>query len=604
MSIKRFDWLGQYNQLNATFPGYTRKPIIGITGNHNAADGVCCINEPYYQSVLAAGGTPVIIPPYEDTDAIISTLERVDGIVLSGGADMNPLFVGEQPVKELHGINAKRDLCELLTIKLALDRQIPILGICRGIQMLTCVMGGSIYQDIHTQHTKATTIRHSQDLARNHCSHTVDVEADSLLHSIMGETTLAVNSFHHQAVRETGPSLKAVAWAPDGIIEAVESTEHKSILGVQWHPECLTVQGDDSMLPLFKWLTREATSFAAARAVHDRILSLDSHCDTPMFFIGSGLRPDAKEQLTNAQMFAMRGDRILVDLHKMTEGRLDASIMVAYLPQRERDDASLREASAWAGRILDQIEEMVRQNADAVGIARTPEELYALKAANKRAVMLGIENGYAIGKDLSLIETFRKRGVVYMTLCHNGDNDICDSARKGHDEHGGLSEFGRDVIREMNRVGMMIDLSHAHENSFWQALELSQTPIMCSHSSCRALCDHPRNLTDEQMKALAERGGVMQVTIYDGFLRKEGGASIDDVVRHINHAVKVMGIDHVGIGTDFDGDGGVPGIANASEVINLTRRLMAEGYSETDLRKLWGENFLHLMRHVQQAAEV
>ena len=602
MSIKRFDWLGQYRQVNSTYPATRRKPLIGITGNYSSQDGTCCLNAPYYQSILAAGGTPVIIPPHEDVDAIVSTLDSLDGLVLSGGADMNPLFVGEQPVRELHGINAKRDLSELLTIRFALDRQIPILGICRGIQMLACVMGGSIYQDIHTQHT-AKTIRHSQDLARNHCSHTVSVAEDSLLHRVMGETEIAVNSFHHQAVSDPGPHLRACAWATDGIIEAVESTEHKSILGVQWHPECLTVQGDDSMLPLFRWLVGEADSFAEAKRLHDAMLSLDSHCDTPMYFIGSGLRPDAKQPMSNAQMFAMRGERVLVDLHKMNEGRLDASIMVAYLPQGERDDKSLAEASAWAGRILDQIEEMVNGNRDGVAIARTPDDLYAIKAAGKRAIMLGIENGYAIGRDLSLVEHFRNRGVVYMTLCHNGDNDICDSARKGNEEHGGLSDFGREVVREMNRVGMMVDMSHAHEKSFWDALEVSTQPIVCSHSSCKALCDHPRNLTDEQMRALAQRGGVMQITAYEGFLVKDGPASVRDFVRHINHAVRVMGIDHVGIGTDFDGDGGVSGFANASEVISLTRLLRSEGYSPADIRKLWGENFLRVMRQVQGSRE-
>jgi microsomal dipeptidase-like Zn-dependent dipeptidase len=213
--------------------------------------------------------------------------------------------------------------------------------------------------------------------------------------------------------------------------------------------------------------------------------------------------------------------------------------------------------------------------------------------------MMGIENGYAIGRDLSLIEYFRQRGVVYMTLCHNGDNDICDSAR-GSGEHGGLSQFGREVIREMNRVGMMVDLSHAAESSFWQALEESETPIVCSHSSCRALCDHPRNLTDEQMRALAERGGVMQVTLYNGFLRTDEHATIADAIRHINHAIEVMGIEHVGIGSDFDGDGGVPGVASASELINLTRLLRQEGYTSDQLRLLWGENFLRVMRQVQQ----
>ena len=212
--------------------------------------------------------------------------------------------------------------------------------------------------------------------------------------------------------------------------------------------------------------------------------------------------------------------------------------------------------------------------------------------------MMGVENGYAIGKDINNVEAFRKRGVVYMTLCHNGDNDICDSAR-GNSEHQGVSDFGSQVIKEMNRVGMMVDLSHASEKSFYDALEISDVPIVCSHSSSRALCDHPRNLTDEQMRALARKGGVAQVTFYEGFLRKDGKADILDAIAHLKHMAKVMGVEHVGIGTDFDGDGGVPGIASASEVINLTRMLLKNGFSEADLQLIWGGNFLRVMNEIQ-----
>ena len=211
--------------------------------------------------------------------------------------------------------------------------------------------------------------------------------------------------------------------------------------------------------------------------------------------------------------------------------------------------------------------------------------------------------GYAIGRDLSNAERFRRRGVVYMTLCHNGDNDICDSAVRTNNEHGGLSDFGREVVREMNRVGMMVDLSHASRQSFYDALETSATPIVCSHASCRALCDHPRNLDDEQMKALARRGGVMQVTLYPGFLRKDGEATILDAMTHLDHAIELMGIDHVGLGTDFDGDGGVPGLASASELINFTRQLLRRKYSLDDIRLIWGGNFLRLMEQVQGSAE-
>ena len=587
MNADYYDWAAVYDRLHAHYPGYKRQPVIGITGNFGEKG--CELAEGYFESVLKAGGTPLIIPPFEDRDAMVGVLDRIDGLLLSGGGDLNPLFIGEEPSPQLHSVNYKRDLAELLLIRLAFDRQIPILGICRGIQMLAAALGGTIYQDIHTQ-CPTPLIGHDQQLDRRYASHTVQATADStILKSLMGERPFPVNSFHHQAVKAPGPHLKVCATSSDGLIEAVESSECKSILGVQWHPECFILRQDQSMMPLFEWLTGEAASFGKAKEIHGRTLTLDSHCDTPMFF---------HEHID----FHRRDPRILVDLHKMTEGHLDATIMVAYLEQGERTDEALLAATAKADRILNQIEEMAANNCTAVDIARTPADLLRLKKEGKKAIMLGIENGYAIGKDLSRLEHFRNRGVVYMTLCHNGDNDLCDSAR-GQKEHGGLSALGREAVIEMNRLGMMADLSHAAESSFYDALELSRTPIVCSHSSCRALCDVPRNLTDEQMKALARKGGVAQITLYKGFLRKDGQACILDAIEHLNHAVNVMGIEHVGIGTDFDGDGGIPGCASASEVINFTRRLLAERYSEEDIARIWGGNFLRATQLVQDSKE-
>ena len=579
--MPRFNMEEDYVTLHSSFPVHKRRPIIGITGNYDT--GKCTLLEGYYRSVLEVGGTPLIIPPCDDTDMMVSLLEGVDALILSGGGDINPLYLGEEPLRELGGINPARDWHELMLVRLAANRQIPILGICRGIQVMTAALGGKLYQDIYKE--ASATLKHSQDTERHVCSHTVHIASESLLHRILGTEMLPVNSFHHQAVKEAAPGFAATAYSADGIIEAMESTQHKSMLGVQWHPECMILGGDRSMLPLFEWLVGEACSFADARKLHRHVLTLDTHCDTPMKF---------DQQIR----FDQRDPRILVDLHKMTEGYLDATIMVAYLRQQERDTASLEAAFAKAERLLDEIETMVSQSANSVAIARTPDDLYRLKREGKRALMLGIENGYALGLDPKRVEHFRQRGVVYMTLCHNGDNDLCDSAR-GNQEHGGLSELGRTVIREMNRVGMMVDLSHAAESSFYQAIEASHTPIVCSHSSARALCDHPRNLTDDQLRTLAASGGVAQVCLYDGFLRKEGGATIDDAVRHIVHMVKVAGIDHVGIGTDFDGDGGIIGCADASEVINLTRHLRAAGFTLQDIEKLWGGNFLRVMREAQ-----
>ncbi len=565
------------------------RPIIGITGNYGTKG--CELAQGYYESVLQAGGIPLVLPPYTDAEALCQTLDRVDGILLSGGGDINPLLLGEEPIPGLHGICPQRDEMELQLVREAYNHQIPMLGICRGIQTLVAALGGTIYQDLNTQYSEAPLVKHDQDLDRAYASHTVKVEAGSTLASLFPEAVekgLPVNSFHHQAVHTPGPLLRVSAKATDGVIEAVESNEFKSIIGVQWHPECFITRGERYMMPLFNWLITEASSFAEAKRIHSRIITLDSHCDTPMFF---------SEGFT-ADMFAKRTDKVLVDLPKMREGFLDASIMVAYLKQGERDAESLLAATAKADRILTQIEEMVAANCTAVDIAYTPADIARLKRAGKKAIMLGIENGYAIGKDISLLEHFAKRGIVYMTLCHNGDNDICDSAR-GNAEHGGLSQFGEKVVQEMNRLGIMVDMSHAAESSFYDALEVSQKPIVCSHSSARALCNHPRNLTDEQMKALAQKGGVAQVTMYNGFLRTDGQATILDAVEHLNHMVNIMGIEHVGIGTDFDGDGGVPGMANASEVINFTRRLLRERYSEEQIQMIWGGNFLRVMEQIK-----
>ena len=571
MATNPFDWQSQLvASAYASFPEAKRKPVIGITGNYGEL--TCKLAEGYYKSVQRAGGVPVIIPPLSDTDSIINTLEHLDGLILSGGADYDPHYADEEPWPTLGTINAERDLPELFITQLAYNRQLPILGICRGIQTLAMALGGHVRQDI----SDIQTLNHSQEEERNVATHTVTIDKDSTLYKIYGGVR-SVNSFHHQAVDETGPRFRAVAYSEDGIIEAMESTEYKSIIGVQWHPECLVEDG----LPIFQWLVGEAAQYRATCDVHSRILSLDTHCDTPMFF------PQNVD-------FGSRDSKILVDLHKMTEGHQDATIMVAYLPQ------PTDHPKEFADNIFDKIEDIVAKHNQYIGIARTPDELWMNKYLGKKSIMLGIENGHALDGKIDNLRHFAERGIVYMTLCHNGDNDICDSARGEH-THDGVSAFGREVISEMNRLGIMVDLSHAAEKSFYDALALSKTPIVCSHSSCRALCDHPRNLTDDQMRALAQHGGVMQVTLYNGFLVKEGEATIEDAMRHLEHAISVMGIDHVGLGTDFDGDGGIRGLSCSSELLNYTRELLKRHYSDEDIQKLWGGNFLRVMRLVQKS---
>ena len=584
MTTNPFDWQSQLvASAYAAFPEAPHKPVIGITGNYGEL--TCKLAEGYYKSVVRAGGVPVIIPPLSDTSVIINTLEHLDGLILSGGADYDPHYAGEEPCPLLGTINEERDLPELFITQLAYNRQLPILGICRGIQTLAMVLGGHVRQDISDiwQHN------HSQEEARHVATHSVTVEKDSLLYNIYSGSklftlhsslfTLEVNSFHHQAVDDAGPRFRVIARSDDGIIEAMESTEYKSILGVQWHPECL-----ENGIPIFQWLVGEAMQYRQTCDTHRRVLTLDTHCDTPMFF------PQHVD-------FGTRDPKLLVDLHKMAEGHQDATIMVAYLPQTM---PLAEHPKQYTDDIFDKIEAIVAKHSQHVAIARTPDDLWQHKHQGRKSIMLGIENGHALEGSLDNLRHFAQRGIVYMTLCHNGDNDICDSARGEH-THDGVSTFGREVISEMNRLGIMVDLSHAGEKSFYDALELSRTPIVCSHSSCRALCDHPRNLTDNQMRALAQHGGVMQVTLYHGFLVKDGDATLDDAMRHLEHAIEVMGIDHVGLGTDFDGDGGIRGLASSAELLNYTRELLKRKFSEADIQKLWGGNFLRVMRLVQQS---
>ena len=551
-------------------------PVIGISGNFR--DGDCTLAQAYYMSVIEAGGTPVVIPSYDNERALWSLLDTLDGIILSGGADIDPDYLGEEPLPNI-SVNPRRDTQELLLVRLAADRKIPVLGICRGIQMLTAALGGKLYQDIKTQ-CEGNVIEHSQTIARGLPSHDVKIEKDSLLFSLLGTETLAVNSFHHQAVKEVPSGFRVTATSCDGIIEGMESTTFRSILGVQWHPECFILENDRTMMPIFRWLTEQAGLYKRAKELHRKTIILDSHCDSPMLF-------------DEGAHFYEKNPDMLVDLHKMTAGRLDASFMVAYLKQEERDAESLKAATAKADRLLSLIDERIGECKGYASIATTPDELWKNKFLGLKSVVKGIENGYAVGLDIDNVDRFRKRGVAYMTLCHNGDNDICDS-HKGNAEHNGLSDFGRKVVERMNEVGMMVDLSHASEKSFWDALECSRKPIICTHSSSRALCDHTRNLADDQMRALAASGGVAQVCLYSGFLKKEGEATVVDAVHHIMHMIDVMGIEHVGIGSDFDGGGGLTGLEDASWFVSLTMRLMSEGLSDKDLSLVWGRNFLRV----------
>lgn len=604
------------------YPEGNTRPVIGITTNFSGQD--VTIREVFHKQIIEAGGTPLLIPPTTDKQVIVNILDRIDGLLLTGGADVNPLWAGEEPTLNVGNINDKRDLSELLTTRLAYNRQIPIFAVCRGMQVLAIALDGKVQQHIYDPYIveetgekklarlkSVTTLRpaklkHDQSAAFTEPTHSIAIVPGSILHSIYKQDKIFVNSFHHQAVSVPGKRFKATAYAPDDVIECMESAEFKPILGVQWHPEWLEEEGQK----LFKWFVNEADNFRTAKQLHTHILTLDTHCDTPMFF------PQGVD-------FAKRDPRILYDLHKMTEGHQDAVTMAAYLPQPrigetfsskidveglKRFNPELTDIldnltpTSYTDLIFNKIEKIVKENSRYLSIARTPSDLYEDKRKGRKSIMFAIENGLALEGDPANVKYFAQRGVTYITLCHNGDNDICDSAR-GSNLHGGVSKFGIEVIKEMNRNGIMVDLSHGGEKSFYDALEISSQPIVCSHSNSKALCDVPRNLTDDQLKALAKKGGVAHITLYEGFLCKGGTASILDAIAHLEHAIDVMGIDHVGIGTDFDGDGTVRGMADASEMINFTRHLLARKYSERDIEKIWGGNWLRVMAQVQAAKQ-
>ena len=281
-------------------------------------------------------------------------------------------------------------------------------------------------------------------------------------------------------------------------------------------------------------------------------------------------------------------------------------------------------------------------------LATKPEDAARIADSGKRAIYIGIENGYVLGNDIQLLKTYYDLGARYVTLCHSANNDICDSSTdKVGVEHQGLSEFGRQVVQEMNRLGMLVDISHVSDETFFDVLEVSTAPIIASHSCTRALCDNPRNLTDDMLRALAKNGGVIQICIYDAYVKTgppnparvqalkdlraeygeyeklsedkkrealekweailrqypESDATVSDVVEHMDHVVKTIGIDHVGIGTDFDGGGGVEGCRDVSQMGNITKELLRRGYTEEQLQKIWGGNFLRVFRAVEEAAK-
>ena len=567
---------------DAQRPAVGEKPFIGISLGYS--DKKNSVNNTYINSILKNGGVPYLIPVTDDVEVLRQIVAQLDGIVFTGGEDFAPAYYGKEEHEKLGEVNVTRDTYDLTLLKLATDRNIPTLGICRGLQLINVGMGGTLYQDLPAE--KPSDINHRQEEEGTVPTHSVSVVEGSVMHNIFGKQEIQVNTFHHQAIDKLAPGLKIVGWSNDSVPELIEAYPHRQILGTQFHPEIFTAASDALMGKLFKFLVNKADTFKMAKDIHTRILSVDTHTDTPLWFTRGNFSVGMRKSNQ-------------VSIQKMEEGKLDAQFLAAFLAQKELDEASSQKAVEKCHKMIEGIYADVAKYKDECGIALTEEDARRLKAEGKKAFFIGIENGYAIGKDIKNVKKYKDMGVQYMTLSHSYDNDICNSSSNTADASKGLTAFGRKVVKEMNKVGMMIDVSHVSEGTFWDVIKLSKDPIFASHSSVRALCDHDRNLTDDQLRALAKNGGVIQICIYGGYLNKnEKEASVDDVVRHIDHAVKVAGIDHVGIGSDFDGGGGVLGCKGDNDMINITVKLIEKGYSEEDLRKIWGGNFFRVMNQV------
>ena len=335
-----------------------------------------------------------------------------------------------------------------------------------------------------------------------------------------------------------------------------------------------------------------------ADAIHDKVLTVDSHVDTPLLMNYTDFDPGVRHDETGTQ----------VDYPRMKEGGLDAAFFAVFVWQGPRTPEGNENAKQQALKTLDVINNNLAKYPDLAELALTPDDAYRIEKEGRRAIFIGMENGYLIGSDISLIREFYGRGVRYITLCHSKNNDICDSSTDPEGpEHDGLSDFGMQVVAEMNRLGMMVDISHTSDETVRDVLEVSTAPIIASHSSARAVYDHPRNLPDELLEKIADKGGVIQATIeyvrsHDSYDRTEL-PTVAEFVDHIDHIVQVAGIDHAGIGTDFDGGGELADCYDVSEMGNITRELVKRGYTARQIEKIWGGNLMRVFRQVQSAAE-
>jgi membrane dipeptidase len=334
-----------------------------------------------------------------------------------------------------------------------------------------------------------------------------------------------------------------------------------------------------------------------AAALHSALLTLDSHIDIPW--------PDGADPFTETSRH--------VDFPKMRAGGLDAGCFVAFVPQGPRTPEGSREATSRALAMLETIHATGRRRAGIEArICTTADAVETAHQEGALAVIPAVENGAAIGDDLGVLSRFRDLGVAYVTMTHNGHNLLADSANPRRDLgdeptlHGGLSGLGREAVAEMNRLGILVDVSHLSRQSMLQAAMLSRVPVVATHSCAAGLCDHPRNLDDQQLDALRDTEGLVQITAMPPFLRPRGrsdNVGVRDFVDHIDYVVKRIGLAHCGISSDFDGGGAITGWRNAAESGNITAELVARGYGHAEIAALWGGNFLRLMRVAQDRKE-
>lgn len=338
----------------------------------------------------------------------------------------------------------------------------------------------------------------------------------------------------------------------------------------------------DGALPTIEALCPKAATFRKAKQLMDSILSIDAHGDLPCCY-EDGYELGVRQ-------------RNQVSLQKMEEGHLSSRVLISYLGQKDLDEESPAKAFVYCDGLIDEILADIEKNKEWCGLARTKEDAIRLKAQGKKAFFLGIENGYGIGNDIRNVEHYARRGVVYMTLSHMYDNAICHSSTHSADTTLGLTPFGREVVKEMNRCGILVDVSHTSSGTFWDCIELSSAPIICSHSGAKAIFPHDRNITDDQLRALAAKDGLVMVYIVPDYMNpQKANATIEDFMEHLLHCIQVAGVDHVGISCDFDGGGGGWGLNGDNDAINITVRLIEAGFSNEDIAKIWSDNFFRVL---------